>query len=130
MTDQKPAIQKKALVAVQNVDRPRLRLINDEECVKGIQKANDDASKGKYKIVSYGMPYYENWDFQSFYEKYLMEKYGIQYEEGGCVIRTEGECYSMVMQNIIEEKFGKDIFQKAREEAKIKYEKDNISNSQ
>lgn len=91
-------------------------------CVDGIQEAIADANKGKYKLLSYGYPMYEDWDFESFYEFYVEEKYGIIIGNGGCVVFENTQCYNDTMAKIIFHKFGDDIFEKARAEAEIAYD--------
>jgi hypothetical protein len=90
-------------------------------CEDGTNKAISDASKGKYRLLSYGLPIYNDWDFQSFYEDYMLKAYGIDIGNGGCVVSEESECYSQKMREIIYEKFGKDVFDRAESEAKGKY---------
>jgi hypothetical protein len=90
-------------------------------CEDGTNKAISDASKGKYRLLSYGLPICVDWDFQNFYEEYMLEAYGIDIGNGGCVVSEESECYSKKMREIIYEKFGKDIFDRAESEAQEKY---------
>lgn len=91
-------------------------------CEDGINKATKDAAKGKYEVLSYGLPFYDDWDFQWFYEKYILKKYGIIIGNGGCVVYEETDCYADRMREIVYEKFGYNIFDQARNEAMILWE--------
>jgi hypothetical protein len=94
---------------------------NISDCEKGILKAEQDAKKGKYEILSYGMPDYPDWNFQMFYEDFVKEIYGIIIGNGGCVIYEEKECYADKMEEIVLIKYGEDIFEKARKDARKKF---------
>lgn len=92
-------------------------------CDDGVLNAESDAKKGVYKLYSYGMPDYEDWDFQNFYEDFVYENYNIKIGNAGCVITEKSECYSNRMKVLIFDKFGSDIFEKAILQAKAKYPK-------
>ena len=93
-------------------------------CETGIEKAIQDANNGKYKLLSYGLVNYDDLQFQIFYERYVEKRYGIKIGNGGCKVYEESECYSNKMQELIFNKFGKDIFEKAQAKAKIEYKID------
>lgn len=94
---------------------------NMGSCEDGIKKANADAKNGKYKLLSYGLPFYDDWDFQNYYEEFVFKKYGIEIGNGGCVVYDETECYSTKMSELIFAKFGDDILKKAKLEAQVEY---------
>jgi TonB family protein len=96
-------------------------------CSDGLSNAESDAEKGIYKLFSYGLPHYDDWDFQKFYEEYVENQYGIKIGNAGCIVYDETECYSNRMKELIFKKFGKDILKKAKKQAKVKY-KINIQN--
>ncbi|MBI2281241.1 MAG: energy transducer TonB [Bacteroidetes bacterium] len=90
-------------------------------CEDGTKKAENDAKQGIYKLLSYGLPYYEDWHFQEYYEAYVQKNYGIEIGNGGCIVFDESECYSKRMEELIYDKFGNDIFDKAELAAKAEY---------
>lgn len=92
-------------------------------CEEGIKRAKADANNGKYISYSYGLiaRSTEEWRFHEFYAKYMKQRYGILLEEGGCVITTESECYSRTMHKLIKAKFGADIFEISRADARALY---------
>ena len=95
----------------------------DLSCESGTNDAIKDAKAGKYKLLSYGLIAFNDWDFQKFYWDYVKEKHGITLGTGGCVVSPRSQCYTKKMEALIYEKFGEDVFEKAREEAKVAYEK-------
>ena len=40
--------------------------IDLESCETGIEKAIQDANKGRYELLSYGLVYHDDWGFQRF----------------------------------------------------------------
>jgi len=96
------------------------------DCQKGILKAEKDSENGHYEILSYGLPDYDDWNFQMFYENYIEKNYGIVIGNGGCVVYEEKECYADKMREIVNEKFGDTIFKHARELAKIDFKRNII----
>lgn len=96
----------------------------DESCKEAIQRANTDFSNGKMEAISYGLLIVADWDFEDFYDKYLLDIYGIKTSNGGCVIIESENCYSTRMFELIRMKYGKDIFNRARKEAEKLYPKE------
>ena len=63
-------------------------------CEDGIEQAILDASKGGYKLISYGlMISFEDYGFGEFYSDFVYKKFGIQFSNGGCVIMPDTKCY-------------------------------------
>jgi len=93
-------------------------------CSDGIANAESDVKKGVYKLYSFGMPAYDDWDFQGFYEDFVYNEYNIKISNAGCEVREESECYAKKMKELIFIKFGKNIFKHAKSQAKIAYKKD------
>lgn len=90
-------------------------------CEDGKLKAEEDAAKGMYELLSFGFPFYEDWDFQDFYEKYTFKTYGIRVGNGGCEVSNESNCYMDRMRELITKKFGDNILAKAKKEAGAAY---------
>lgn len=90
-------------------------------CEYGTNNAIYDANKGIYKMYSYGLPLIENWDFEGFYEAFILEKYGIQTGNIGCIVTEDSKCYQTKMKELIDLKFGNNIFERAYSEAQAAY---------
>ncbi|NNT72145.1 hypothetical protein HKT18_07965 [Flavobacterium sp. IMCC34852] len=89
-----------------------------------MEKAAKDFSQGYYYCESFGLKAEFDTEFTKFYDNYIKTKYGIIYGNGGCIVDDFRKCYSEKMENLIVEKFGKDIFERALKEAKdLYYEK-------
>ncbi len=80
------------------------------------------------KAGSYGLRVPEDFEFEAHYKKYLGEKYGIISYDGGCMVSESFLCYSNQMYDLIKEKYGDDIFDRARAEAKKTYDPDDHEN--
>lgn len=94
-----------------------------KNCDTGLKAAKEDFQKGIYNSYSYGLlvtmaPKKSEIGFEAFYEKYMLEKYAITIQHRGCVITDHSSCYSEEMDRLIAEKFGSDVFEKGRKEAK------------
>jgi hypothetical protein len=92
-----------------------------KSCESGTNRAIEDAENGiynYYKNVSTGVKTKEEWKFSEFYQKYLKSDYGILVKDRGCVVTSQSECYSKKMNELIEKKYGEDIFIRTREQAK------------
>ncbi|WP_269237041.1 hypothetical protein [Flavobacterium flavigenum] len=91
-------------------------------CKGGEDNARADFEKGIYNSYSYGLQIKitkkSEIGFDEFYEDYLKRKYSINIEHRGCVVTDYSTCYSNLMDRLILEKFGSDIFKKTRLEAK------------
>lgn len=92
-------------------------------CEKGTQQAIEDAKNKEYKLISYGLLVFEDWEFEEFYWQYMEQQYGIKMGAGGCMVTPQGLCYANTMKQLIVEEFGANIFEKGREEAKEAYKK-------
>ncbi|MGH1385637.1 hypothetical protein [Kordia sp.] len=93
----------------------------DLSCENGTKEAKADFKKGKYNCYSYGMIIYKDYEFYKFFEQYLKKTYKINTDNKGCVVSDYSECYSKTMTALVKEKFGKDIFTRAKKEAKKLY---------
>ena len=51
------------------------------------------------------------------FETTQKNKYGIDTKNAGCVISEYSQCYSKTMNDLVLDKFGKDIFEKSSKEA-------------
>ncbi len=88
-------------------------------CEDGIEQAILDASKGGYKLISYGlMISFEDYGFGEFYSDFVYKKFGIQFSNGGCVIMPDTKCYKEKIEELNFKKYGNDIFIKAKETAR------------
>ncbi len=92
-------------------------------CETGTEDAIKDFRNGKYNCYSYGLIIQMEPDFNNFLEEYRKNKYGIISKNAGCVRTEHSKCYSKVMKELVYEKFGSDIFEKSRKEAKELYKK-------
>lgn len=92
-----------------------------DSCEVGKKNAINDAKNGKYKLLSYGLMDYDDWEFQSFYKDYLETKHGIITGSGGCIVSDEDICYREQMEELIYNKFGEDIFDRTEIEAEIAF---------
>jgi Leucine-rich repeat (LRR) protein len=97
------------------------------DCEKGIKDAQNDFKNGKYNCYSYGLIVRTNPEFNDYLQEYRKNKYGIISKNAGCVITEHSKCYSKVMTELVYEKFGSDIFEKSRKEAKELYETNSLS---
>ncbi|QNK78253.1 leucine-rich repeat domain-containing protein [Winogradskyella sp. PAMC22761] len=91
------------------------------DCEKGIKDAKNDFKNGKYNCYSYGLIVRTEPEFNDYLQEYRKNKYGIISKNAGCVITEHSKCYSKVMTELVYEKFGSDIFEKSRKEAKQLY---------
>jgi hypothetical protein len=97
------------------------------DCEKGVEDARDDFKNGKYNCYSYGLIISKYSDFENYLQNYRKTKYGIISKNAGCVISEHSECYSKVMTELVYEKFGSDIFDKSRKDARKLYETDSLN---
>ncbi|MEQ9166518.1 MAG: energy transducer TonB [Fulvivirga sp.] len=93
----------------------------DDTCEEAIARANKDFENGTMKSISYGLIIAEEFEFENFYDNYLLEKFGIQSYNGGCLIIESEECYSSRMYELIKDKFGQNFFKRTRKEAEKLY---------
>jgi succinate dehydrogenase flavin-adding protein (antitoxin of CptAB toxin-antitoxin module) len=92
-------------------------------CEDAVKIAQINFNKGIYEKVILGMVLYDDWEFEEFYKDYILDKYGITIKHEGCVITEYIECYANKMNDLILNKFGKDIYENARQEALVAFEK-------
>ncbi|MBK7214476.1 MAG: hypothetical protein IPH88_14475 [Bacteroidales bacterium] len=102
--------------------------ISWDSCEEGILDAKSDFNNGIYNASSYGFvaeitPKIEV-GFNEFCKEYMLKKYSINIESKGCIISKYSECYTKTAQNLIFQKFGKDIFEKSRKEAMVLFRKE------
>lgn len=95
----------------------------DESCAEATRRAGKDFRAGIMKATSYGLIVVADFEFEDFYDSYLLEKYGVDSQDGGCVIIESEECYSSRMFQLIKDKFGADFFKRTRIEAEELYSK-------
>ncbi|CAM3880024.1 hypothetical protein FLCU109888_06375 [Flavobacterium cucumis] len=86
-------------------------------CESGTEHAKIDFDKGIYNCYSYGLIFDRNPELSAFIRNYTKNKYGIDTKNAGCVITEYSQCYSKTMNDLVLDKFGKDIFEKSRKEA-------------
>ncbi len=91
-------------------------------CKEGIENATSDFKKNIYNSYSYGLTaeIYKKGEegFSEFYRKYMLKNYSINIENRGCVIMPYSKCYAETAKKLILQKFGDDIFERTRIEAK------------
>ena len=92
-------------------------------CESGTEQAIQDANKGIYKSITYGLVASTDWDFDKFYWKFAKAKYNIILGTGGCVVNDEILCYSRKMKSLIDDKFGEGFLDKVKKEARLAYGK-------
>ncbi|MRX67035.1 hypothetical protein SAMN06265349_102969 [Flavobacterium resistens] len=94
-------------------------------CENGTEKAQTDFNNGKYNIFITGLTFSfkSEEEFYKFYDNYMLEKYSIKFVKKGCVITGSIKCYKETMEKLVLEKFGVDVFEKSRKEAKKEFEK-------
>lgn len=99
----------------------------DLTCEKGSKEAETDFKKGIYNKYYYGLfaEIAPNADegFNEFYKEYVRKEYSINIESKGCIVSDYSGCYSNIINKLILEKFGKNVFKKARKEALILFTK-------
>lgn len=111
-----------------NTEKDSLVWRKSKTCQDGYEEAKKDFNNGIYNSYSYGLlislaPKKSEVGFDEFYEDYLRKKYSINLEHRGCVVTEYSNCYSETMDKLINEKFGADIFKRARKEAKKLFKK-------
>ncbi|MCL9770023.1 hypothetical protein NAT47_06310 [Flavobacterium sp. HXWNR69] len=91
-------------------------------CREGIENAESDFKKNIYNLYSYGLSVEiikkGEEDFNEFYRDYMFKNYSINIENRGCVILPKSKCYAETAKKLIFQKFGEDIFERTRKEAK------------
>jgi hypothetical protein len=94
-------------------------------CEDGIEDAIEDFSNEKYKIISYGLiaSTGASSGFSEFYNDFIYKNYKIILENGGCVTHINDECYKEKMTELIKEKYGENVFEKAKLEAINEFKK-------
>ncbi|WP_298902700.1 hypothetical protein [uncultured Psychroserpens sp.] len=113
------------------VNAQQVRIIESEiTCESGEDMATKDFDKGIYKVYSFGLlGKIEDYGFGEYYKDYVFKKYGVLFIHQGCVIVKDEECYTIKMEELLYQKYGKNMFEIARKEAglafkqTLKYEK-------
>ena len=91
-------------------------------CENGTDKAIEDFNNGIYKVYSFGLlANIEDYGFNDYYEDYVFKKYGVLFSHRGCVVMSNDECYSNKMEELLYQKYGKDMFDIARKEAGLAF---------
>lgn len=93
-------------------------------CENGTEQAKNDFKNGIYNCFSYGLIFERNPELSSYIRNYTKTKYGINTKNAGCVITEYSQCYSKTMNDLVLDKFGKNIFEKSRKEAEELYKKE------
>ena len=93
-------------------------------CKSGTEQAKIDFDKGIYNCYSYGLIFEKNPELSAYIRNYTKNKYGIDTKNVGCVITEYSQCYSKTMNDLVLDKFGKDIFEKSRREAEELFKKE------
>ena len=86
-------------------------------CENGTEQAKIDFDSGIYNCYSYGLIFDKTPDLSTYVQEYRRKKYGIDTKNAGCVITEYSQCYSKTMNDLVLDKFGKDIFEKSSKEA-------------
>ena len=77
-------------------------------CRKGIEDAVKDYQAGELGLYFYGLP---NPEFNT-WVRLMIEEYGLKLKGGGDIVEPEGKCYNKVMYELIEQKYGKNAFER------------------
>ena len=93
-------------------------------CEGGTEQAKIDFKNGIFNCFSYGLIFEKNPELSAYIRNYTKNKYGIDTKNAGCVITEYSQCYSKTMNDLVLDKFGKDIFEKSRKEAEELYKKE------
>ncbi|MCW1147610.1 hypothetical protein [Flavobacterium lacisediminis] len=86
-------------------------------CEGGTEQAKIDFKNGIFNCFSYGLIFEKNPELRAYIRNYTKNKYGIDTKNAGCVITEYSQCYSKTMNDLVLDKFGKDIFEKSSKEA-------------
>ncbi|MDG5492640.1 hypothetical protein [Psychroserpens sp. SPM9] len=93
-------------------------------CESGTEQATTDFNNDHYKIYRFGMiDLSKDRGFHDFYKTYLQEKHQIKLVDKGDAVMPNDKCYSDTMETLIKKKFGEDVFELAKKQAKIEFEK-------
>lgn len=95
-----------------------------ETCEQAIKEAQQDAHAGILRSISHGLVMStKGFQFDRFYENYMIARYGIESYNAGCVTEQHEQCYRDEMHKIISNKFGADFLERTEEESEIEFEK-------
>ncbi|WP_460218201.1 FEKKY domain-containing protein [Psychroserpens sp. MEBiC05023] len=106
-----------------SLNAQEIKVVEVNLCETGTEKAVADFSKGIYKIYSFGWAPQPANDFEVFSNNYLLEKYNIQVVSMGCVIMPSDDCYNKKMNALLLNKYGDNLFEQAKKDARIQFEK-------
>ncbi len=105
-----------ASVVLEPPSTPQSTLQDLSEARKGREAALENIAQGRLMLIAYGRPHPIFFE----YAKVLKERYGVIHSHRGCVL-LESEAYlrayESTMSAEITERFGDDVFDKARQEA-------------
>ncbi|MEQ9423807.1 MAG: energy transducer TonB [Cyclobacteriaceae bacterium] len=93
----------------------------EETCEQAESRASNDFENDKMQITSYGLIISTDYYFEEFYSKYLLEKYQVEYGNGGCIIWDALMCYEDKMLKLVESKYGENFLKRTRKEALKEY---------
>ncbi|GAA4422832.1 hypothetical protein GCM10023188_00900 [Pontibacter saemangeumensis] len=77
-------------------------------CRRGIEDAVKDYQAGELGLYFYGLP---NPEFNT-RVRLMIEEYGLKLKGGGDIVEPAGKCYNKVMYELIEQKYGKNAFER------------------
>ena len=93
-------------------------------CESGTEQAKTDFKNGIYNCFSYGLIFETNPELSAYIRNHTKNKYGIDTKNAGCVITEYSQCYSKTMNDLVLDKFGKDIFKKSSRQAEELFKKE------
>jgi hypothetical protein len=92
------------------------------DCEKARQEAIRDAREGKYVIkTASGLRGEFDVSYEDFFKDYAMKMYRIDFQDQGCIVSLEDDCYTSQMETILERKFGEGIWDRIRSDANAVY---------
>lgn len=100
-------------------------------CESGEKNAERYFSDGIYVLYSFGLTVSlsgSDYGFAQYYNDYLNEKYGFKYESKGCVKMPNDNCFNIRMKELLFEKYGDDMFVRAKNEAIHNFKKTEAYN--
>ena len=93
-------------------------------CESGTEQAVHDFEKGLYAIYSFGLVIQTgDQKFGSFYKNFVYNTYGIRLIDKGCVVMPNDMCYSNKMTELLHDKYGNNLLEVAKAEARIEFDK-------
>lgn len=104
----------------------QLDSINSQEdkdlCEDGKRAAIVNMKKGQFHVITYGqLPPTGNPDFLEFHKRYCLRTYGVTIGYGGRNSTPYYDCYTALMKDSVQAKYGDDFFVNVFEEAKMEF---------